>query len=74
MHVVPGGPEQMVVPLAVNNIPADAANGQSRGAADRATAVKSFFVISHLPAKASIIDNCVANPMPLSATPYKSIS
>jgi len=45
MHAVPDGPLQRVVPLAVSKIPADAANGQSRGAVDRATAAKNFFVI-----------------------------
>lgn len=44
-HGVPDAPEQMVVPLAVNNIPADAANGQSRGAVDKTAAAKNFFVI-----------------------------
>jgi hypothetical protein len=48
-HGVPDAEEQMVVPLAVSNIPADAANGQSRGAVDKTAAAKNFFVILALP-------------------------
>jgi hypothetical protein len=44
-HGIPDAPEQMVVPLAVNNIPADAANGQSSGAVDKTAAAKNVLVI-----------------------------
>jgi hypothetical protein len=74
MHVIPDGPIQMTVPLAVNNIPADAANGQSKGAVDRATAAKNFFVIVAPPGESINHRYCLANPMPLSAIAYKSIS
>ena len=44
-HGVPDAAEQMVVPLAVNNTPADAANGQSSGAVDKTAAAKNVLVI-----------------------------
>ena len=52
-HGVPDAEEQMVVPLAVNNTPADAANGQTSGAAAKAATVRNVLFMMVNPVKTS---------------------
>src|SRR5271166_6508598 len=69
IHVVPDAPAQIIWPLAVNNIPADAANGQRSGAATTAAAVRSFLVITLTSwQKSRTCHNLKANGVPSEVT------